>query len=117
MKKQIKEFIEFELKLKINKNEVSDFYDKIKTENDFYIEINGKEYRIIKEDIIWDVYVDSIKEIAEEYTDIPNWISIDWEETAGNCYVDGYGYTFSTYDGSELEYKFNNENYFIFRTN
>jgi hypothetical protein len=89
-------------------------------ESDFMLEFDGNEYRLIGEDAIWDIYVDSIKEIVEDCYDLklnnmPDFVafSIDWEQTASNAYADGYGHTFSGYDGSEEEAG----KYYIFRTN
>jgi hypothetical protein len=88
--------------------------------DDFNLEYDGAEYRIIEEDAIWEIYVDTIKELVDDcydlkLDDIPDFIAltIDWEQTAENAYRDGYGHTFSGYDGSEKTYK----NYYIFRTN
>jgi hypothetical protein len=89
-------------------------------EDDFYFEYDGAEYRIILESSIWDIYVETIKDIVNDCYDIkldniPDFVAweIDWEQTAKNAYVDGYGHTLSGYDGSELE----TINYYIFRTN
>lgn len=80
--------------------------------SDFYLDLDGAEYRIIPESDIWEIYIEKIKNIVEDcYSDvlkldkIPSFIaiSIDWEETAKNAYADGYGHTFSSYDGSEYE--------------
>lgn len=88
--------------------------------DDFTLDFDGNEYRIISDDVIWDIYVETIKDIVEECYDlkldsIPNFVafSIDWEGTAKNAYADGYGHTFSGYDGSEIEAG----GYWIFRTN
>lgn len=88
--------------------------------DDFTIDFDGNEYRIISDDVIWDIYVETIKDIVEECYDlkldsIPNFVafSIDWERTAKNAYADGYGHTFSGYDGSEILAG----GYWIFRTN
>lgn len=88
--------------------------------DDFYFEFDGNEYRLISESAIWDIYVDEIRNIVNDCYDlkldnIPSFVAweIDWEQTAKNAYVDGYGHTFSGYDGSELEIG----NYFVFRTN
>ncbi len=88
--------------------------------DDFTLDFDGNEYRIISEDAIWDIYVEEIKQIVEECYDlkldnIPDFVawSIDWEQTAKNAYADGYGHTFSGYDGSEEEAA----GYYIFRTN
>lgn len=87
---------------------------------DFYFEFDGNEYRIISDSFIWEIYVDAIKDLVNDCYDlkldkIPDFIAIeiDWEQTAKNAYVDGYGHTFSSYDGSEYEAG----DYWIFRTN
>jgi hypothetical protein len=88
--------------------------------DDNYLELDGNEYRIIKDSEIWDIYVDTIKDIVTDCYDLkldkmPDFIAfeIDWEQTAKNCFVDGYGHTFATYDGVENEL----EGYWIFRVN
>jgi hypothetical protein len=95
--------------------------DKLEdNETDFTFEFDGNEYRLIREDEIWSIYVEEIQHIIEDCYElnldkIPEFVSvsIDWEQTAKNAYVDGYGHTFSNYDGSELEAG----NYYIFRIN
>lgn len=89
-------------------------------EDDFTIEFDGNEYRLIADPAIWDIYVEEIKNTVEDCYElnldkIPSFIavSIDWEATANNAYADGYGHTFSSYDGSEEEAA----GYYIFRTN
>lgn len=89
-------------------------------EDDFQFDFDGNEYRIISEDSIWDIYVEEIKQLVEDcyelnFDKIPSFIAveIDWEKTAQNAYVDGYGHTFSRYDGSEYEAA----GYWIFRVN
>lgn len=88
--------------------------------DDFTIEFDGNEYRIISDSEIWSIYVDAIKNIVEDCYDfklnnIPDFVAfeIDWEKTAQNAYVDGYGHTFSSYDHSEIEVG----GYWVFRTN
>jgi hypothetical protein len=108
-----------------------DFFEALETlenemnsNDDFTFEFDGNEYRLINSDenVIWPIYRDAIQETVEEcYSDvikldkIPSFIavSIDWELTARNAYVDGYGHQFSTYDGSEEEAA----GWYIFRTN
>lgn len=89
-------------------------------ESDFSFEFDGNEYRLIKEADIWSIYRDEIENIVNECYELnlhklPEFIavSIDWEETAKNAYADGYGHTFSGYDGSEYEAG----GYYIFQTN
>lgn len=88
--------------------------------DDFTLDFDGNEYRIIHDQAIWGIYVDEIKSIVEDCYDlkldsIPDFVSwsIDWQATAQNAYADGYGRTFASYDGEEIEVK----NYSIFRTN
>ena len=95
--------------------------DNIASDNDdFTIDFDGNEYRVINEGVIWNTYVDAIKDIVEDCYDlklsnIPDFVAfeIDWEKTAQNAYSDGYGHTFSGYDGSEVEAG----GHWIFRTN
>ena len=88
--------------------------------DDFTFYFEGNEYRIINDDVIWDIYRDDIQRIVKEcydlkLNDIPDFVAfnIDWEQTARNAYSDGYGHTFSSYDHSEIEAG----GYWIFRTN
>lgn len=109
-----------------NESNYSELFDAIEElesnlgNDDFYFEYDGNEYRLISESAIWDIYVDEIKNIVNDCYDlkldnIPSFVAwdIDWEQTAKNAYVDGYGHTFSGYDGSELEIV----SYYVFRTN
>lgn len=123
MTRDILEMIQ-DLQLDINRDEVREIERYLNSDNDFYVEIDGEEYRFINEDAIWDIYVEGIEEITKEcylcigQKDLPWWIDIDWEGTAENCLqADGYGHHFASYDGIEHEYKLGEENYYIFRTN
>jgi hypothetical protein len=119
-RRDVLECISQELELTINRDEVRELEDKLYTDyDDFYIELDGEEYRFIHEDFIWDIYVDSIKEMVEDCYDIkaPDWLAIDWEETANNCYVDGYGHHFAHYDSNEYEHTIDDALYYIFRLN
>jgi hypothetical protein len=89
-------------------------------QDDFRFDFDGNEYRIIGEGAIWRIYVDEIRNIVEDCYElnldkIPSFVSvsIDWEQTAQNAYSDGYGHTFSSYDGSEIEAA----GFYVFRTN
>lgn len=90
--------------------------------DDFTIDFDGNEYRIIHNESIWDIYAEAIRQIVNDCYDLkldklPAFIavSIDWEATAHNADSDGYGHTFASYDGEEN--KSDNGNYWIFRTN
>lgn len=123
MTRDIIDCIATELELQVNRDEVRAIEEQLVGGDyeDFYAEIDGEEYRFIHEDYIWDIYVEEIKEVTEDcYIEkkLPDWVAIDWEETAENVYhSDGYGHHFSHYDGSEYEYMFDDANYLIFRTN
>lgn len=109
-----------------NENEVAELielYETLENEiegDDFTVEFDGNEYRIISDSSIWEIYVETIKDIVNNCYDlkldkIPDFIAfdIDWEQTAQNAYVDGYGHTFASYDGEESEAA----GFWIFRTN
>lgn len=119
MTRDILEMIQ-DLGLEINRDEVREIERYVNSENDFYVEIDGQEYRFINEDEIWDIYVEEIKEVTIEcyLIKLEWWIDIDWENTAQNCLnADGYGHHFARYDGNEYEFKLGEENYYVFRTN
>lgn len=119
MTREILEMIQ-DLGLEINRDEVREIERYVNSENDFYVEIDGQEYRFINENEIWDIYVDEIKELTIEcyLIKLEWWIDIDWENTAQNCLdADGYGHHFASYDGNEYEFKLGEENYYVFRTN
>ncbi len=115
--------IKYELQSGIDRDEVRDILEKIDTDyDDFEVEIDGQWFRFIHSKYIWDIYVESIKELTLDCYigngDLPNWLAVDWQKTADNVYdADGYGHHFSHYDGNEYEYEIDGENYFIFRTN
>lgn len=102
---------------KFDSDELEELCDNLSTE-DFTIELIDNEYRFIQEGAIDSIYQDAIRELVEDCylvgeKETPWWIAIDWEQTAQNCLMDGYGHTFSGYDGSEE----NVAGYYIFRTN
>jgi hypothetical protein len=86
--------------------------------DDFIIEFDGEEFRIISDDSIEDIHTDGVKEITVDCyldgTELPSWLEVDWEETAKNVREsDGYGNHFASYDGEEHS----TQSYYIFRTN
>jgi hypothetical protein len=103
-------------------SDIFDAIDAIESDigDDFSLDFDGNEYRLIAEDAIWEIYRDEIQQTVKSCYDfnldeMPPFVAfeIDWEQTAKNCYADGYGHTFSGYDGSEEEIA----GYYIFRTN
>lgn len=109
--------------IELSAHDIADVLDDINTEFsvDFTIDCDGCEFRVIADSAIWDIYVETIKDIVTDCYDlkldnIPAFIavSVDWEVTATNAYVNGYGHTFSSYDGSEF---LTDAGYWIFRTN
>ena len=106
-------------------DDITEALENIESEysEDFTFEFDGNEYRCIHKASIWDIYVGTIQDLVDECYDLkldklPEFIavSIDWEQTAQNAYSDGYGHTFNSYDGSEIEPSAGNS-YYIFRTN
>lgn len=64
-----------------------------------------REFRLINEDDIAEIYQDYIEELVKDCylngNELPSFLEIDWEQTAKNCLVEGYGHSFSSYDHSE----------------
>jgi len=109
-----------DLDIETTKEERSELFDLLDTQNDFTWEADGSEYRIISENVIEEVHQDEIREFVEEnYVDSNLWwIEIDWERTAENVrQADGYGHHFATYDGNEQEFELNKEWFHVFRIN
>ncbi|MEJ6791995.1 MAG: hypothetical protein QNK89_04480 [Lacinutrix sp.] len=117
--REVLEFIHIELELNVDREEAKELADQLETDCDFYQEIDGTEYRFIQDSEIWRIYVEEIQEVTEDCYNIetPSWLAIDWEKTAENCYVDGYGHHFSGYNGEEMEYNFGDKGWWYFRTN
>lgn len=85
--------------------------------DDFCFNCEGAEYRIICYIAMDEIYEEEIKRICLDCYDmnLPKFFTdncINWDEVARICLQDGYGHTFSTYDGSELQA----DGYYIFRT-
>lgn len=98
---------------------LNQFVDYIRGDHDsdFYIDnLPYGQVRLIDKDEIDQIWTDSlIEQIKECYDlpDLPNFVEIDWEQTAQNCKVDGLGHHFASYDHEEHDCG----NYYIFRTN
>ena len=101
--------------------ELLDIIEEIKegmqSEDDFNIDtLPCGEVRIIDSEAIDQIWTESlIEQVKECYdlSDVPDFVSIDWEQTAQNCKVDGMGHHFAGYDGEEHSCN----NFYIFRTN
>jgi hypothetical protein len=104
-----------------SKDELIEALEAIDGETDCNVEFDGNEYRIISDSEIESVYRDEIKALIDDcYPEVTkamehSWIAIeiDWDQTIKNAMQDGYGHTFSWYDGSE----YNTKNHWVFRTN
>jgi hypothetical protein len=106
-----------------NDLELIELYETLESKigsDDYNIDFDGNEYRIISDSSIWEIYVEEIKNIVTDCYDlnldaIPSFIAveIDWEQTATNAHADGYGHTFASYDHEESEAA----GFWIFRTN
>jgi len=104
-------------------DEVIEALDEIEAHNgqDFTLDFDGNEYRLIPDSEIESTYRDTIEELIDDcYPEVKkamehSWIAIeiDWDQTVKNAMQDGYGHTFSSYDGSEHEAG----DYWIFRAN
>lgn len=119
---ELTEIINDSLSVNITEVEVEELYEIMCKENDFSREIDGKEYRFISENTIEDTYYDEqlelIKELYFPNENLPWWIEIDWDRTIENVFnADGYGNFFSGYDGSEETFSFDDELWYVFRTN
>jgi len=87
-------------------------------QEDFYIELDGKEYRFIYEHAIDDIYAEEQRDfIEQELPDLPSYVEIDWEQTIENVKADGFANWFAGYDGQELEAEFDGMFYYIYRVN
>ena len=116
----LKSTIESILSIEIDSNELELLDDKMYTKNDFYVQIDGAEYRFINEDAIWWIYQEEQKDLINECylggVELPSWLEIDWEKTCENVYSsDGYGHHFSSYDGSEEFFNIDGEGWYMFK--
>lgn len=78
-------------------------------------EVNG--VRFISDDEIDTIWTASlIEEIKDCYviSEVPDFVVIDWEQTAENCKVDGLGHHFNSYDGGEEEITIDGTWYHVF---
>ena len=84
-------------------------------EDDFYVECNGVEIRVIAAYSIESIWEEGLEYILRECYDIPDYLEnyIDYDSWIRDCKFDGMGHYFSSYDGSEHS----SENYYYFRTN
>jgi hypothetical protein len=91
--------------------------DSMQTEDDFSIDdLPCGEVRVICMDAIDAIWTESLIETVKECYDlskVPDFVAIDWDQTAENCKVDGLGHHFAGYDHEEHE----SGNFHIFRTN
>ena len=83
--------------------------------DDFYVECNGVEIRVISNEIIESAWENELEDILRECYEIPDFLEnyIDYNAWIRDCKFDGMGHHFSSYDGSEYE----SENYYYFRVN
>jgi hypothetical protein len=87
----------------------------VESEDDFYVECNGVEIRVIAESAVDEIWEDGLLNLLEECYTIPDFLTnyIDYDKWVQDCKYDGKGHHFSSYDGSEHETK----HYYYFRTN
>jgi hypothetical protein len=113
-----------DLEIETTKEERHELLNSLYTENDFYWEADGAEYRIICEDVIEKIHTEEVKDQTQDaylnttYLEKLWWIQIDWERTARIVREsDGYGHHFSKCDGSEQEFRLDRVWYHVFRVN
>ena len=104
----------------ISTEEIKEVIKAIKESNDiknddFYIECNGVEIRIIYIDSVESIWEEGLEELLKDCYTIPDFLAnyIDYDAWVKDCKFDGMGHYFSGYNGSEHESK----NYHYFRTN
>ena len=110
---QVKELIEFCNNDLMSAPDYRQVIEEIQRSNDFEVD----NVRFISSDIIDDVWtvslIDQIKD-CYDLSDVPDFVAIDWEETAENCKVDGMGHHFNSYDGGEEEITIDGTLYHVF---
>jgi len=114
--------VEYTLDIELTETEAEELSFAFDNDTDFYITLDGKEYRFISENTIDDTYhdeqMDLIKECYLDGKDLPWWFEIDWDKTIENVLnADGYGNHFAGYDGSEETLTYESELWYVFRTN
>ena len=90
--------------------------DSAEVGNDFSVELDGMEFRLISDDSIERIHADEIQEYVDDciLNDCPETLQryFDYDSFIRDCRIgDGYGHHFSSYDGSEV----NAASYYIFR--
>ena len=113
------DFLQFE-----NVKEIKELLEMMVNNNDFIFEFkNGEEYRIINDEVIYEIYCDEQEETLlviypEVFKSNLWWVEIDMPKTINNILdADGYGNLFASYDGEEHEVTLEKELYHFFRTN
>ena len=107
-----------------NKTEFKELLEMMVNNNDFIFEFkNGEEYRIINDEVIYEIYCDEQEETLLDvyphiFKDLPWWVELNLDKTINNILdADGYGNLFASYDGEEHEVTLEKELYHFFRTN
>jgi hypothetical protein len=113
-----------DLEIETSKEERQELLNSLYKENDFNWKANGAEYRIICEDVIGEIHTKEVKDLTIKHQlngldlDKHWWIAIDWEKTAETLRrTNGCGRYFSSYDGSEQEFRLDGVWYHVFRVN
>lgn len=120
--KELNEIIVDTLDVEVTTKQLHELDDMFNSKNDFTFEFEYKEYRFISDNMIEDIYHDEQIDLIEECflggKQLPSWIEIDWDKTINNVYEsDGYGNHFSSYDGSEETFYYDEELWYAFRIN
>ena len=99
------------------KDLIDEIRDKMNSEDDFYIDsLPCGAVRIIGDgaldQIMQEELIERLKE-CYELSDLPDFVVIDWNQTAENCKGTDMSHHFAVYDGEEH----NAQGFSIFRTN
>lgn len=89
--------------------------DDIRYNDDFFVECNGVEIRVIHNNAIESIWEEELENLLRECYEVPEFLEnyIDYDSWVRDCKFDGMGHHFSSYDGSEHQ----SENYYYFRIN
>jgi len=93
--REVLEFIHEELELSVDREEARELVGNLQCEVDFFQGIDGQEYRFILDSEIWDIYVEGIKEITEDWGLQDYYI---YEEST----ADGYSVYVATHDTNNI---------------
>ena len=104
-----------EIGISFDADTAEELCEKLDTNTDFTMDIDGGEYRFIETGDIEGIWTDSLIELLEECYTVPDYVKpyVDYDAWAEDCKMDGMGHHFGSYDGNEYE----TNHWHVFRTN